>query len=342
MCAALDMRLHRVHLARVDSTNTHARALALELLARGESGLLAVVTADEQRAGRGRLGRSWSSGRGDLKLSFAFEVPGAALATAYQLSPLLSVAVVRGTAAARYAGGGALPPLGIKWPNDLVVGGARKVGGILCELEALPNGGHVAVLGVGINVHSDAEALGVPRPVWPLTTLRAEAAAAGSARGVGSGVGSGSGGGGGSRDRGDGGGGGGGSGGGAGGSCSSGSSGVGGAGAAAPPPLDLGVLTDAIVAAFARALPEYWARGFAPFQAEYEAASVLLGRRVRFTTGGGGGGSAVSGVAVSIHGDGRLRIAPDDGGAHRDFLCGEVSGVELMPGAFVEGEPDGH
>jgi hypothetical protein len=90
-------------------------------------------------------------------------------------------------------------------------------------------------------------------------------------------------------------------------------------------------------------LPTFLASGFAPFQGEYEAASVLLGRRVTFVEGGVGGGPAlrVAGVVAAIGGDGRLYI--DVEGTHgggverRGFLSGEVSGIELAPGNVVSG-----
>ena len=61
----------------------------------------------------------------------------------------------------------------IKWPNDLIFGGRSKFGGILCELESAAGGTYWACLGVGINVNSTPDELGVKRPVWPLTTLSA-------------------------------------------------------------------------------------------------------------------------------------------------------------------------
>ena len=85
----------------------------------------------------------------------------------------------------------------------------------------------------------------------------------------------------------------------------------------------------------------YLAQGFAPFQAEYEAASVLLGRRVRFTVEAG---VVVEGVVTRIGADGTLYVRPaasGGGSEERGFLSGEVSGIELAPGQpLVEGHPD--
>lgn len=156
----------RIHFPTIDSTNSYAKAHARELRADG----VTVITTDQQTAGRGRLSRTWISAAGgdDITMTFAFHVPPAALRTAYQLSPLLAVVARRA-----FAPHGV--DVGIKWPNDIIVGGCRKMGGILAEMEALPGGSaFLAVLGVGININSMPADLGVARPVWPLTTLRAE------------------------------------------------------------------------------------------------------------------------------------------------------------------------
>jgi biotin-(acetyl-CoA carboxylase) ligase len=160
------MPVTRIHFPSLDSTNSYAKAHARELRADG----VTVITTDQQTAGRGRLARTWISAAGgdDITMTFAFHVPPAALRTAYQLSPLLAVVARRA-----FAPHGV--DVGIKWPNDIIVGGARKMGGILAEMEALPGGAaFLAVLGIGLNINSMPADLGVARPVWPLTTLRAE------------------------------------------------------------------------------------------------------------------------------------------------------------------------
>lgn len=265
--------IQRVHLPTVDSTNTWVKrnALSLDPLA-----LLTAVTAAEQTAGRGRGARAWSSSGDDIKLTLAFFLPPAAIPTAYLLSPLLCVAARRALGARGIGGSG------IKWPNDLVMGGARKVGGILAEMEgpfAERGGGFLVALGIGLNVNSLPEALGVERPAWPLTTLRAEAGGA---------------------------------------------------------PLDVGALTEALVGAFADALPLFLGQGFAPFKAEYDAASVLQGRRVRFAAGEG---VVEEGVVLGVGADGRLLLEGAGGGAPRAFLSGEVSGVALVEGGALVGAP---
>jgi BirA family biotin operon repressor/biotin-[acetyl-CoA-carboxylase] ligase len=122
----------RLHLRQTDSTNDRARALAM---AGAPHGML--VTASEQRAGRGRQGRTWSApaGRALLASLVLRDVP--ALLT---LASAVAVAdVVAAASAARVA---------IKWPNDVLLDG-RKVAGILAE-GRLQEGW--VVLGIGINV----------------------------------------------------------------------------------------------------------------------------------------------------------------------------------------------
>ncbi len=125
----------RLHLRATDSTSDRARALAMGGAPHGT-----LVTAGEQRAGRGRQGRMWSAppGRALLMTVVLREVP-ALLA----LASAVAVADVVGEDCA------------IKWPNDVLVGG-RKVAGILAE--GRPQEGW-AVLGIGVNVAVRAEDL---------------------------------------------------------------------------------------------------------------------------------------------------------------------------------------
>ena len=118
----------RVHFRLTDSTNARAR----ELAARGApSGTL--VTADEQSAGRGRQGRTWTAPRGRALLcSILIREPP-------RLLPLAA-----GAAVADVVG----PDSSIKWPNDVLLDG-RKVAGILVE-GRLQEGW--AVVGIGVNV----------------------------------------------------------------------------------------------------------------------------------------------------------------------------------------------
>ena len=109
-----------------------------------------VVVAETQQASRGRFGRTWVSQPGNLYFSVIFYPTMKALPL---LSPLAGVAVVR--AIAKTTG---LRPR-IKWPNDVLIAG-KKVAGIL--VESVISGEEVlyAVLGIGVNVALDPDALG--------------------------------------------------------------------------------------------------------------------------------------------------------------------------------------
>lgn len=132
--------------ARAGSTNDLARRLADGGAASGT-----VVLADEQTAGRGRVGRQWVSPPG-LGIWLSLVARPRALPEPGLLPLVVGVAVAR--ALDPFAGAGTVQ---VKWPNDLLVGGA-KVGGILCEgawEEGAPS--HV-VVGIGLNVlHAPAD-----------------------------------------------------------------------------------------------------------------------------------------------------------------------------------------
>lgn len=126
-------------------------------LARRAAGLTegAVLVAEEQTAGRGRLDRTWSApARSGLFLS-VYLTPGAVPAQRWGWLPLLTgVAVAAGLE--RSAG----VDTALKWPNDLLVtvgGEERKTGGILAE-----RAGDGVVIGIGLNVSLRADELPAP------------------------------------------------------------------------------------------------------------------------------------------------------------------------------------
>ena len=102
------------------------------------------LVADQQTAGRGRLGRAWSDGTGNFMGSTVVHL-GAALAGQ---PPAHTLALVAGLAV-HAAVERFLPPPAralLKWPNDLMVG-AAKLAGILLERV-----GDAVVVGVGVNL----------------------------------------------------------------------------------------------------------------------------------------------------------------------------------------------
>lgn len=157
----LERRLPVVGLGRplyfftsIGSTNDYAKELAEQGAPHGT-----VVVADEQTAGRGRAGRSWST----------------PASTALALSLLVRTEELKPEAAASLNGVGALSvaqaiearggQVGIKWPNDVLVRG-KKAAGILVESAWEQDRLAHAVIGVGVNVHRGsappADAVEVP------------------------------------------------------------------------------------------------------------------------------------------------------------------------------------
>jgi BirA family transcriptional regulator, biotin operon repressor / biotin---[acetyl-CoA-carboxylase] ligase len=132
-------------LPEIDSTNS-------ELMRRARAGQTepTLLIAEQQSAGRGRMGRDWQSGP-THSLTFSLGL---------SLSPAswegLSLAV--GTSVAQSLGGGIV----LKWPNDLWFQG-RKLAGILIETASIcsssNNSERFAVIGIGINI--------APRPANP-------------------------------------------------------------------------------------------------------------------------------------------------------------------------------
>jgi BirA family biotin operon repressor/biotin-[acetyl-CoA-carboxylase] ligase len=155
---ALGYRL--VSLDTTASTNDDAIALARG----GDPGPVWVV-AGEQKAGRGRHGRSWTSPAGNLYASLLLVDPCAA-AVAPQLGFVAGLALHEAVEAVTGTGA---PRLGLKWPNDLLVDGA-KVAGLLLEGHRLRGDALAIVVGCGINV-AEAPA-DTPYPATSLRALR--------------------------------------------------------------------------------------------------------------------------------------------------------------------------
>jgi len=131
---------HR-HYRVTDSTNTRAR----ELVEAGAPGGT-VVTAREQTAGRGRVGRVWTAPEGKALLYSAILRP---LDQRHLLLPLSVPLAVCAAAEALRPGS----ECQVKWPNDVWLEG-RKLAGIL--IEAKPQDGW-AVIGIGLNLSIEPE-----------------------------------------------------------------------------------------------------------------------------------------------------------------------------------------
>ena len=124
----------------IDSTNAEARRRAEA----GETGPVWLVGL-RQTAGRGRRGRAWETGEGNLAATLLFrtdkppaEAAQVSFVAALAMSDLLAAYV---------------PPalVSLKWPNDPLLSGL-KVSGILVESGASPAGGLWIAVGVGVNL----------------------------------------------------------------------------------------------------------------------------------------------------------------------------------------------
>ncbi|MBI1203131.1 MAG: biotin--[acetyl-CoA-carboxylase] ligase [Rhodopseudomonas sp.] len=126
------------------------------------------ISAVSQSGGRGRRGSAWTSVPGNLYASLLLTDP-APPAQAPQLSFVAALAVHDAVAeTAPHLG----PQLALKWPNDLLLGGA-KLAGILIEGDSTPGqlSGATVVVGIGINCASHPD--GTPYPATDLATAGA-------------------------------------------------------------------------------------------------------------------------------------------------------------------------
>ncbi len=146
-------------LPEVDSTNAHLLHLAQTDAPHGT-----LLAAEWQTAGRGRRGRHWLSPLGaglTFSLLWRFRRP---LAQLSGLSLAVGVALARAMRALGARG------IGLKWPNDVLLG-EGKLAGILIELSGDMLGPAAAVIGVGVNVRGGEQLTGqVGIPVADLET----------------------------------------------------------------------------------------------------------------------------------------------------------------------------
>jgi len=130
-----------IHYFRTESTNRVALELGAQAAPHGT-----VIVAEEQTAGRGRLGRCWYSEKSSGIYASIVLRPPMPPAAAPILTLLAGVAAHDAVRSATGLSGD------IRWPNDLLVNG-KKVCGILTEMKAEVDRLHMIVLGIGINVN---------------------------------------------------------------------------------------------------------------------------------------------------------------------------------------------
>ncbi len=147
MSSTFPARLERF--ASVESTQSVVRAWL-------DAGVpeVAVAVADEQRAGRGRLDRTWTAPPGAALLcSIGFRPTALVARHAWRLGAIVALAMLD---AAEEVAGLSAGRLQLKWPNDLVAAGhdgdLRKVAGVLGESVFGADGSlDSAVIGIGVN-----------------------------------------------------------------------------------------------------------------------------------------------------------------------------------------------
>ncbi len=133
----------------IDSTNVEARSLANDGAPEGT-----VVIAESQTAGRGRLGRRWTSPAGKGLLFSVILRPDLPMSDAHLLTLVAACATAQ--AIERLTD----QPIAIKWPNDLFLDD-RKLGGILLEVSGEQDEIDWVVIGIGLNVNTEYSELPV-------------------------------------------------------------------------------------------------------------------------------------------------------------------------------------
>ena len=127
----------------VSSTMDVARNAAIGGASEGTT-----VIAEEQTAGRGRLGRSWINPPGVIAISIILRPA---------LSQLLRLTMVASLATSRCIEQVTGLNTAIKWPNDVLING-KKVSGILTETTIREESVDWAIIGIGINVNFNPRA----------------------------------------------------------------------------------------------------------------------------------------------------------------------------------------
>jgi BirA family biotin operon repressor/biotin-[acetyl-CoA-carboxylase] ligase len=132
---------HILFYPSVGSTNDLVREMAAGGVPEG-----ALVVADEQRAGRGRRGKTWVSPAGANLLFSVLLRPRMTSQDLFMFTMVFALATLEGIGEVTGLTGG------IKWPNDLFIG-EKKVGGMLTECVFCGNKPACLVIGLGLNVN---------------------------------------------------------------------------------------------------------------------------------------------------------------------------------------------
>ena len=156
--STLDLEIHRV----TQSTND----VVMQRLVESQSTAI-LCAAEMQTAGKGRRGRRWISPFGrNVYLTYGRFI-------GRELSELGGLSLVVGMVVVDVLRAMGLERVGLKWPNDILLGGG-KLGGILVELRASDTGGIGLVAGVGLNLALNVkESLNIDQP-WSAISSQLE------------------------------------------------------------------------------------------------------------------------------------------------------------------------
>jgi BirA family biotin operon repressor/biotin-[acetyl-CoA-carboxylase] ligase len=123
--------------------------IALQALRQKEAGEGSIFITNHQTRGKGQRGNSWETKPGEnLTFSVVLQPKFLDLSEQFLLNMAISNAIRR--CLQEY-----IPGLLVKWPNDLVVPGFGKIGGILIENLVGSSGWDYAVVGIGININQN-------------------------------------------------------------------------------------------------------------------------------------------------------------------------------------------
>lgn len=149
--------MNLLHFPVLDSTNTYLKEHWARLPHE------TVVIADRQTGGKGRLGRQWETPGGNLSFSVLFREQRGEVSLFPLCAAIAAAEVLEETCGA---------PIGIKWPNDLILQN-KKLCGILCESVAAGNTFQV-MCGIGVNITLDQayfDRVGLPHATSLLLAL---------------------------------------------------------------------------------------------------------------------------------------------------------------------------
>ncbi len=142
-----------IDLETVDSTNDYLK----KLLKSEKPDEGTVVIAKEQIAGRGQMGNTWESNKGEnITMSFVLYPNFINVSDQFILSKMVSIAIVDFLKIF-------IDEVKIKWPNDIYVKN-RKIGGVLIENTILGNNISSTVVGIGLNINQKTFSSSLPNP----------------------------------------------------------------------------------------------------------------------------------------------------------------------------------